>query len=153
MEPSPFERHTSYQIITTAKALGHVFEQRLHRLGVNKSQAHVLLALASREAGAMACDLVDCVHVEPATMTRLLQGLEHQGLVRRSPHPKDGRASLVHLTDRGRELEATVRELTSQLDRELVAGLSPADLGEFRRVLAALRARAEQHVWQPALTT
>jgi DNA-binding MarR family transcriptional regulator len=39
--------------------------------------------------------------VRPPTMTRLVDGLERDGLVRREPHPEDGRGVVVRATARG----------------------------------------------------
>jgi DNA-binding MarR family transcriptional regulator len=41
--------------------------------------------------------------VEYSTLSRTLDGLEKDGLVRRSPDPDDQRATRIHLTDAGRE--------------------------------------------------
>ena len=40
-------------------------------------------------------------HVAAATMPRLVDGLERDGLVRREPHPEDGRGVLVRATAEG----------------------------------------------------
>lgn len=43
-------------------------------------------------------DLADKEKVQPPSMTRVLGALEDRGLVRRTPHPTDGRQQLVSLT-------------------------------------------------------
>ena len=50
-----------------------------------------------------ATDLAGYFGVGKATMSRQLHALEELGLVAREPDPADGRASLVRLTDEGRE--------------------------------------------------
>ena len=43
---------------------------------------------------------------DASTTGNMLKQMEKQGLIRREPHPEDGRAKLVYLTDKGRTLQA-----------------------------------------------
>ena len=54
-------------------------------------------------------------------MSRLVSGLERDGLTGRSPHPTDGRAVVIHATETGRRVleqarERRVAELVRMLD-------------------------------------
>jgi DNA-binding MarR family transcriptional regulator len=70
--------------------------------------------------------------VQPPSMTRVIAALEDMGYVRRSPHPTDGRQSIVALTEAGRVfVEETISAREAWLDRKL-AELS----GDERAVLA-----------------
>src|ERR1051326_8872038 len=46
-------------------------------------------------------ELAAAEHVRPATMTRIVQALEHDGLVRREADPADRRVSRLTATPRG----------------------------------------------------
>src|ERR671938_2189955 len=46
-------------------------------------------------------ELAAAEHVRPATMTRVVQALEQEGLVRREPDPDDGRVVRLHATAKG----------------------------------------------------
>lgn len=63
-------------------------------------------ALTSLElAGALTPrELADAERVQPPTMTRIVAKLEARGLVRRQPHPTDGRQVILSATDAGREV-------------------------------------------------
>lgn len=55
-----------------------------------------------RLAGALTPrELSDVERVQPPTMTKIVGKLEERGLVRRSPHPTDGRQVLLAPTDEG----------------------------------------------------
>lgn len=41
---------------------------------------------------------------DKSNITRLIQGLENDGLIERRPHEKDGRAQRIYLTDSGADL-------------------------------------------------
>src|ERR671935_2437150 len=46
-------------------------------------------------------ELAGAEHVRPATMTRIVQALEEDGLVRREADPNDGRVSRLYATAKG----------------------------------------------------
>jgi DNA-binding MarR family transcriptional regulator len=62
-----------------------------------------LSALTSlRLAGALTPrELADVERVQPPTMTRIVGKLEERGLVRRTPHPTDGRQVILAATEEG----------------------------------------------------
>lgn len=66
--------------------------------------------------------------VQPPSMTRVIAALEEQGYVERSPHPSDGRQSIVTLTPAGLALiDETISAREAWLDHQL------ADLSEPER--------------------
>lgn len=52
------------------------------------------------------CDLASKLLTSPGNVVMVLDNLAKRGLVRREPHPSDRRATMVVLTDEGRELIA-----------------------------------------------
>ena len=84
--------------------------------------------------------LAACMGVEPPTATKMLQRMEHAGLIERRPDPEDARISRVYLTERGRALEQPVLEVWKQLETQTVAGLSPTEQALLRRLLMQVSA-------------
>ena len=78
--------------------------------------------------------------IHPTSVTNIIDRLEGQGLVRRIPHPTDGRTTLAEITDDGRTLakEATkaVNDVTFGLDC-----LDAEDLRQLIRITRKLRKR------------
>lgn len=56
------------------------------------------------------------LQVHPTSTTNAVDRLERAGLVRRIPHPKDGRSTIVQLTDEGRDLSLRA---TDALNRDV----------------------------------
>jgi DNA-binding MarR family transcriptional regulator len=84
--------------------------------------------------------------VGSGTMTNRLDRLEARGLLDRRPHPEDGRARRIRLTDQGRDrADAAVADLLER-ERLLLAGLSERDRGTLagllRTVLGHFESRA-----------
>src|SRR6202023_3163715 len=80
-----------------------------------------------------------------AGMTKRLDRLEQQGLVKRNPDKDDRRGVTIHLTERGRRLLARAVAENTKIEATLLAGLS----GKERRVLADLL-RAQLSKAEPA---
>src|SRR5437899_10534669 len=49
-------------------------------------------------------ELAQAEHVRPATMTRIVQALETEGLIRREADPQDGRVTRLYPTAKGRRV-------------------------------------------------
>ena len=85
-----------------------------------------LSALTSLDlAGAMSPrELAEAERVQPPTMTGIVAKLEARGLVQRTPHPTDGRATLISVTDEGRR---TALKASAVLNEEVFGrpGLTP----------------------------
>jgi len=78
------------------------------------------------------------LQVHPASVTNTVDRLEAVGLVRREPHPDDGRATLVVLTDAGRELS---KRATAALNESVFEkpGLSRDDTEQLVELITRLR--------------
>lgn len=76
--------------------------------------------------------------VHPASVTNTIHRLEEAGLVRRIPHPSDGRATLAEITPAGRAL---VEQATKELAAAgfAIDALSDDQLETFTEVLRDLR--------------
>jgi DNA-binding MarR family transcriptional regulator len=79
------------------------------------------------------------LQVHPTSITNAVDRLEAAALVTRSPHPTDGRATLVRITDAGREAATAA---TAVLNAELfgLRALEPAAQEGLIDVLTTLRA-------------
>jgi DNA-binding MarR family transcriptional regulator len=99
-----------------------------------------LNALAHGESHRMS-ELAEFTQLPPASLTRLVDGLVADNLVHRKPDPRDRRGVLVHITERGQALAATLSEriaaerLLGDVDEREAAAL----LDALAAVLAALR--------------
>jgi DNA-binding MarR family transcriptional regulator len=72
-------------------------------------------------------------HVRPATMTRIVQALEQDGLVRRESDPDDGRVTRLHATAKGERVLWRGRERRVANLADLLSGLSAAEVAQVRK--------------------
>lgn len=111
-------------------------------LGVGPARLSALSVLVFRGALTLGA-LAEAEQVRPPTMSRIVAGLERDGLVRRVADAKDGRRSHIHATAAGQRLmEKGRRRRVEELARWLAA-LGGEDLvrleeavGLLERVLA-----------------
>ena len=140
---------------STDQALAHVFaafgpaykrwaKTRLQDLEVNYTHARALHVLKCKGPQIMS-GLGDDLGVTPRYVTILIDGLEQEGLVRRRPHPKDRRATLVELTEAGHQTCSKVGDGQVEAAAELLQTLSErqqeALLEAMRTLLAELQRR------------
>ena len=76
--------------------------------------------------------------IHPTSVTNIIDRLEHQGLVRRVPHPTDGRTTLAEITGEGRRVVAEATEAVNAASFGLDA-LEAGDCRELVRIVRSLR--------------
>jgi DNA-binding MarR family transcriptional regulator len=101
-----------------------------HGLTFARYEALVLLVFSSRGSLPLG-KMGERLQVHPTSVTSIVQRLTAAGLVRRVPHPEDGRTVLAEITDAGRELvERATADLVAAdfglgvLDDQQLAGIS-----------------------------
>jgi DNA-binding MarR family transcriptional regulator len=108
--------------------------------GLSITDYQCLLTLAHAEDGSLRrVDLAERLMLTPSGVTRLLDGLERDGWVRKGTCDSDLRVTYAVLTDEGRErLEAAGRSHVAQV-RELIEGqLSAEELDTLVELLGRL---------------
>ena len=106
------------------------------------SRYEVLVLLWFSRAGALPLGKVGArLQVHPASVTNAVDRLKGQGLVRRDPHPTDGRTTLAAITDTGRDV---VQRATARLNDQVFSdlGLTPAEATTLVGLLQKVRRAA-----------
>lgn len=124
-------------------------EAELKKHQLNVTDYMLLMTLQLSETGTrLISKLAKNLLVHATTATLATDRLEARGLLERTPHPTDRRATLVSITDAGRALVRQASAALSQFDFGL-AGTSKADRADLVEVLARLRAAVgDQNGWQ-----
>lgn len=115
---------------------------RLHTLseeiGVYRGQPPMLYALAENE-GCTQNQLAVQLHLTPATVSRMLQRMEHAGLLERRPDPIDQRITRVYLTPAGRDIQKDIRQRAHQVSEEMLIGFTDAEREQLTGFLERMR--------------
>jgi DNA-binding MarR family transcriptional regulator len=84
-------------------------------------------------------ELARAEQVKPPTMTRIVTGLEKDGLVKRKDDPSDGRLTHIEATTKGRKILAAGRARRVEKLASAVGQLEQAELAELRRGVQLVR--------------
>ena len=104
-------------------------------IDITPEQWTVLYYLWSRD-GVTQQELCNVTFKDKPSMTRLIDNLEKQQLVIRTPGVKDRRINLIHLTDKGRELEDSTKPLVTAIMRMALEGFSDSEVEMAGAMLA-----------------
>jgi DNA-binding MarR family transcriptional regulator len=110
----------------------------LEALGLYCGQPPVLRALWEQE-GLTHSELAARLHVQPATVTKMLKRMEKTGFVERRPDLEDQRVSRVYLTDAGRAVQAQVKQVWRALENETFEGFTLEERVLLRRFFLQVR--------------
>lgn len=105
---------------------------------------YVALAELDRQPGVTAATLARACLVTPQAMMVVLKGLEDQGLIARSPHPRHANVLELHLTDPGREALQAGRERAEPVEKRILCAFSGRELETLRRLLTRWSEAAER---------
>jgi DNA-binding MarR family transcriptional regulator len=83
------------------------------------------------------------LRIPPATVTNIIDRLEHDKLVKRVPHPSDARTTLAVITPRGKRMATdATRDLNAIVYEQI--GLSERQRSQLLDLLAVLRASGNE---------
>lgn len=107
------------------------------RYGLVRPEYVVLYSLGLRD-GIAAKDVVASTGFPKNTLSRAIQKLLRQGIIRRAASRTDRRSYVLHLTARGRRiLDETVPPMVGR-ERTMLAGLTPGEQRQLSTLLAKL---------------
>jgi DNA-binding MarR family transcriptional regulator len=119
----------------------------LESIGLTPALFALLNVIGARE-GAIQQELGSAIGIDRSTMVLLIDRLEEAGLANRRPSVTDRRAREIAITPKGRRLLGRAREMLTQSETEVLAGLTAKERHELATLLRrALRAAPEQPLW------
>jgi len=136
---SSLDRALPYRIERVARLLrvhlARVLAEQGH--GLSPQQWFMLFRLYERD-GRSQSELTDATLDDRPNVSRQVRGLETAGYVRRAADPRDGRRTLVTLTEAGRACVADMLPIAVETRRTLFEGVDASALAAFSDVLDQL---------------
>ena len=115
--------------------------------GMGFARGRVLWALGESGPVLMRA-LSQALGISPRTVTGLVDGLENDGWVTRSPHPDDRRATIISLTPAAESALVRLRENYEGLAHDLLTGVPADDLERCWSVISTIERRLDDVVAQ-----
>lgn len=106
---------------------------QLEPYGLSKGQPRILNLLVRHNCKTQK-DLLTKMDIRPATLTRMLQRMEKNGLLVRTPSSKDQRILEIDLTERGHEAQLASARVFHKMDEEFSALMTPEEKETLERV-------------------
>jgi len=110
---------------------------------------HVLRNLEFADGELPQSELSRMMDVTSGNLSRLLDGLESEGLIARRANPQDRRFSYIMLTPAGQELCGRLMPAVGSLATEMLAGFSAEDKAKFLELLSRFKRNVDA-VYTPA---
>ena len=111
-----------------------LFAERMAPYGLKQIDFSVLSLLA-HNPGATSRQLCNTLDILPPNLVSLVATLDSRGLIERRPHPHDGRAVGLHLTEAGEKLIREAEQAVTQLETDASARLTARERETLIRLL------------------
>ena len=123
----PIDEQFSESMFLTTHTWRIALDRRLRPLGFTLSRWLLLLHL-SRKDGCTHRELAQSMGIEAASLVRQVDHMEKDGLLKRCSSDTDRRVKHLRLTESGMSAVANIRSCASELRREVLEGLSEAEI-------------------------
>jgi MarR family transcriptional regulator for hemolysin len=127
-------------LFLTNHAWRNELDRRLRPLGFSHSRWLLLLHL-SRNDGCTHSELAHHMGIEAATLVRLVDHMEKEGLLKRCGSETDRRVKHLHLSDAGKKVVTEIRSYAAELRKEVLDGLSQTEIQTAFNVLNNIRSK------------
>ncbi len=135
--------HVFDRLLEIALLIQEDMGRELEPAGLTASRTHLLWVVHSSGPSTQQA-LAQALQVSARNITGLVDALEAGGFARRTPHPTDRRATLVTLTEQGRQAVTEMEDQRRRIAAHVVSDFDPDRLERFRTDLDAVTARLHE---------
>jgi DNA-binding MarR family transcriptional regulator len=128
-----------FTLLGAASSIHDFIESRLSIVGLSVPRLAALQRLVDAGGSLPLGQLADRLACVKSNVTQLVDRLEAEGLVTRSPDPEDKRSRLAIITDTGRQIHQDGARIHRQVEEELFATLSVDDSQRLSEIIAKLK--------------
>jgi MarR family transcriptional regulator, organic hydroperoxide resistance regulator len=136
------DQQLCFALYSTSLAMTKTYKPMLEKLGLTYPQYLAMLVLWEKD-GLTVKEIATRLALDSATMTPLLKRIEAQGYVERIRGTADERQVHIRLTDTGRELRHSARDIPTRIF--CATGSDSDSLLRLRGDLVRLRASLNEH--------
>ncbi len=98
-----------------------------------------VLTVVGNQPGITSREVCDVLGIQPPNLVGIINDLRHRGWLDRQPHPTDGRALGLHLTDAGQSQLSKAQQLAIESDQQVCGHLSANERDTLVRLLKKIR--------------
>jgi len=113
----------------------HGYDELIAAGHTDLTVAHLYVFQTPGPDGVRPTELAARTNMTKQAMNHLLAGLERGGYLERVPSPTDGRGKVLHVTERGRDVERIIRASAARMERAWSDVIGQKRLEQLREVL------------------
>lgn len=143
--PEPYEKYEDYKkspmvlIAEIQRLMGDKIREKGDENPISQKSGRALLLELSKRDGRTQLDLVKATHLKAPTISVVLQKMERDGYVRRTPDQYDLRATRVYLTEKGRELDNKIRKRIREEEEHAMSSLTENECETLVKLLEKIK--------------
>lgn len=131
---SALEQRTGFLLYRVSTVARDIYARRVGQLDMRPAQVGILQILAG-SGPIIQGTIADTLGMDRPAIVPLLNELEARGLVFRSSHPDDGRASILQLSEKGAAALERLELLNDEATDFVLSSLTPEEQSQFHDLL------------------
>ncbi len=116
---------------------GHRLQEYMHKIGLHRGQGFALNHLWHND-GMSQRDLARSMHISPASVTNMLQRMEHTGWIERKRDETDQRVVRVYLTAKAEETRIRAKRVFQEMEDALNSVYTVDEQSTLKQLLTKL---------------
>jgi len=104
-----------------------------------------VMKIITKKSPCTAIDIAHFLNRDKAQVTRLVNALINQELVKKSPNPEDKRSQLLVLTSKGGEIMTKVSNIDREMLQRMTKGMNEDDLEQFSQIASKMAQNLENN--------
>ena len=156
MKPTSFPTPQIEEELSISKLMGKIVylsQKRFNEQFGMSVTAFRMLGVVRTHGGISQSAIERYIETDGATITRIAKQLEKDGYIRRIPNPADNRFTDVYLTSAGESFVNDIVSRMGEMQKQLYAGISDADLEIVRVALKTMRHNLCNQFDEPEIPT
>lgn len=125
-----------YYLKTAWQSVANSYNQAAAKVGLTQASGYVLINI--RKEGTAVSQIASLLGVRSTSLSRMLSGMEKQGLIYREANVLDKRSVKVYLTDLGLEKRESAKEIVREFNDYLVANMSESERAKLESSLTKI---------------
>ncbi len=131
------EDSVSYLLAKLTVSHRNLLEKAVVEIGLHSGQVFVMMELWKKD-GQRQVDLAEKLNLAPPTVNKILGGLLDADFVAREKYEDDARSTRIFLTEKGREIKASLEEKWSEIEEQTVMGMTATEALILKQLLAKM---------------
>lgn len=131
-----------YLLMAEHALLQKILFANIRDSGLSLGQPKVLDFLKDHD-GAVQKDIAKGCHIEPASLSTILTGMEKSGLITRETNENNRRNLYIYMTDKGKAICEQVTEHFSQIEKKALSGFTEEEIENILTYLTKIHKNLE----------